>query len=248
MKLGIRKIVVAGLLGGLSYVMAVTPWLGYIPVPTPAGSATTMHIPAIIAGILEGPVVGAFVGFIFGLSSFLRSTSPIFKDPLIAFGPRILIGVFAYYAFVLLQRKAARPVIAVAVGLLLTRLLYEAAALFNTRFAKLASPGAMSRALHGLTDHSSLALVLCLLAGAGLGYLTYLLVRDQDAPVAAAAIVGTLTNTVLVLSLIGLRFHWKAQALWLVGITHGLPEVLVGVVLAVPLVKGVRRALRRHAP
>lgn len=246
MKINTRQIVVAGLLGGLSYVMAITPWLGFIPVPTPAGSATTMHIPAILGGILEGPVVGAFVGFIFGLSSFLRSTTPLFKDPLIAFGPRILIGVMAYYAYVLIGRKQARPVAAVAVGLLIARLSYESAVLFNTKFAGLtAAPTAFQQALHGLTANTPLVLSLALALGAALGYLTHRLVRREDAPTAIAAVVGTLTNTVLVLTLIGLRFHMKAEALWLVGITQGLPEVFVAVVLTVVVAKGVRRALNR---
>ncbi len=246
MKIKTRQIVVAGLLGGLSYVMAITPWLGFIPVPTPAGSATTMHIPAILGGILEGPVVGAFVGFIFGLSSFLRSTTPFFKNPLIAFGPRILIGVFAYYAYALIGRKHARPVAAAAVGLLIARLSYESATLFNTKFAKLASaPTSFQQALHGLTANSPLTVILAIVLGAVLGYLTFRLVKSDDAPTAVAAVVGTLTNTVLVLTLIGVIFHLPADALWLVGITQGLPEVFVAVVLTVVVAKGVRRALNR---
>ena len=246
MKIKTRQIVVAGLLGGLSHVMAITPWLGFIPVPTPAGSATTMHIPAILGGILEGPVVGAFVGFVFGLSSFLRSTTPFFKNPIIAFGPRILIGVFAYYAYTFIGRKYARPVAAAAVGLLIARLSYESGTLFNTKFAKLASaPTSFQQALHGLTANSILMVVLALILGAVLGYLTFRLVKSDDAPTAIAAVVGTLTNTVLVLTLIGVIFHLPADALWLVGITQGLPEVLVAVVLTVVVAKGVRRALNR---
>ncbi|WP_027417871.1 ECF transporter S component [Aneurinibacillus terranovensis] len=95
----IRKIVIAGVLGAVSILLGVTK-LGFIPVPTAAGNATIMHIPAIIGGIMEGPVVGMIIGLIFGVSSFLNATIPLFKDPLVAILPRLFIGVFAYFAYV----------------------------------------------------------------------------------------------------------------------------------------------------
>lgn len=74
--------------------------------------ATIMHIPAILAGILEGPVVGGLVGFIFGLYSFLYPSNPALANPLVSVLPRILIGVTAYYAY----RWSKRPYLAAAVG------------------------------------------------------------------------------------------------------------------------------------
>ncbi|HEX7586927.1 MAG TPA: ECF transporter S component, partial [Anaerolineae bacterium] len=56
--LSVRSIVVAGVLGAIAILLGYTR-LGFIPVPTPAGNATIMHIPAIIGGILEGWPVGA---------------------------------------------------------------------------------------------------------------------------------------------------------------------------------------------
>ncbi len=47
--LTIRQITVVGLLSAVSLLLGSTP-LGIIPVPTPAGAATIMHIPAIIGG------------------------------------------------------------------------------------------------------------------------------------------------------------------------------------------------------
>ncbi|MEZ4716446.1 MAG: ECF transporter S component [Caldilineaceae bacterium] len=46
-----------------------------MPVPNPSGNATIMHVPAIIAGIIAGPISGLIVGGIFGLYSFLSSTT-----------------------------------------------------------------------------------------------------------------------------------------------------------------------------
>lgn len=100
----VRNIVIAGVLGAIAILLGVTR-LGYIPVPTAAGNATIMHIPAIIGGIMQGPVVGAIVGLIFGISSFLNATVPLFKDPFVAILPRIFIGIVAYLVYAGLRRK-----------------------------------------------------------------------------------------------------------------------------------------------
>lgn len=97
--LTVRKIVIAGVLGAIAILLGVTR-LGYIPVPTAAGNATIMHIPAVIGGIMEGWGVGMIIGLIFGVSSFLNATVPLFKDPLVAILPRLFIGVTAYLTYV----------------------------------------------------------------------------------------------------------------------------------------------------
>lgn len=91
-----RQLTTAGLLSALSIVLSMTP-LGYIPLGI--ASATTMHIPAIIGAVLEGPYVGAAIGLIFGITSFLRSTTPLFADPRVAIIPRVFIGVIAYLVY-----------------------------------------------------------------------------------------------------------------------------------------------------
>ncbi|MDN4522947.1 ECF transporter S component [Fictibacillus fluitans] len=93
-----RKIVTAGVLGAIAILLGVTR-LGFIPVPTAAGNATIMHVPAIIGGVMQGPFVGLVIGLIFGVSSFLDATIPLFKDPLVAIVPRLFIGVTAYLAY-----------------------------------------------------------------------------------------------------------------------------------------------------
>jgi len=87
-----KKFVLAGVLGAISVVLSITP-LGLIPVPNLSSYATTMHIPAIIGGIIGGPGVGALVGLILAFS-----TLHLFAGNVLAcFLPRILIGVVAYY-------------------------------------------------------------------------------------------------------------------------------------------------------
>ncbi len=99
-----KKVVVAGMLGAISIVLGATG-LGFIPVPTPAAHATIMHVPAILGGVIQGPLVGLLIGLIFGVFSFTRATTPFFADPTIAIIPRLLIGVAAYYVYVMLRRK-----------------------------------------------------------------------------------------------------------------------------------------------
>lgn len=113
-KLTTRQLAISGMLGAIAMILGATR-LGFIPVPTPAGSATIMHIPAILGGILEGPIVGGLVGLIFGIYSFVNATNPIFADPLVAIFPRIFIGVVAYYSYKHLWKNSA---LAAALGTL----------------------------------------------------------------------------------------------------------------------------------
>jgi len=93
----VRKIAITGVLSALSVVFNFT--VGFITIPGLPVQITLMHIPVIVGAILEGPVAGAFIGLIFGLSSFYTATvSPLpiafaFLNPLVSVVPRILIGV-----------------------------------------------------------------------------------------------------------------------------------------------------------
>lgn len=154
--LSVRKIVIAGVLSAVAILLGVTR-IGFIPMPTGV-NATIMHVPAIIGAVVEGPVVGAIIGTLFGLFSFINSTQPLFKDPLVAILPRIFIGITAYYAYVAFR-------------------------------------------------------------------------RNQWAGIGAAAVVGTLTNTVLVLTMATLRGYLPANAALTVGVTHGIPEIIVAAIV-----------------
>ena len=116
-KLTTRTIAISGVLGAITIMLSVTG-LGMIPMPSLAGRATIMHVPVILGAILEGPVVGAFTGFIFGLYSFMTPVGAIPADPIVRILPRILIGVTAYYTYVLCRRSAFGAVMAAIVGTL----------------------------------------------------------------------------------------------------------------------------------
>ncbi|MFX4263287.1 ECF transporter S component [Pelotomaculum propionicicum] len=98
-----RKAIATVILAAISIFLGITR-LGFIPVPNVAGDATIMHVPAILGGVLQGPVVGILVGAFFGLFSLLNAGNPIFADPLVSIVPRLFIGLAAYLAFACFKR------------------------------------------------------------------------------------------------------------------------------------------------
>lgn len=107
-----RTIVISGLLAAIQILLGLTG-LGFIPLPTGV-NATILHIPAIIAGVLEGPIAGVAVGLIFGIFSFLRATNPAFADPIVAILPRLFIGLVAWAVFYALRRTNLAVAAAIA--------------------------------------------------------------------------------------------------------------------------------------
>ena len=113
-RLSTHDLAVAGVFGGLAIVLAFTP-LGLIPVPNPTQAATSLHLPAIIAGILSGPLVGGMVGLVLAISSWYLFSAAFMTFAggnllvalLAAFVPRILIGIVAYYTYRPLRRWPA---------------------------------------------------------------------------------------------------------------------------------------------
>ena len=221
-----RQIAVAGMLGAVVGVLGLTP-VGMVPVPTPAGSVTILHISVIIAALIEGPWIGAMVGFFFGFISWWRAvTAPanpvaqiMFSDIITAFGPRIFIGPAAFGAMVLARRVRVRPVVALVLALALGDAVFRTLAPWNLPGA--ATLGILAAALAGWTA-------------------LRLLSRDLAGP-ALAAVVGTLTNTVGVLYLVVLRGVIPAGVALGVGVVHGIPEIIVAVALTVLVYRGLRR-------
>ena len=105
-QLSTQDLAVAGVFGALGIVLAFTP-LGLIPVPNPTEAATSLHLPAIVAGILSGPIVGGLVGLVLAISTWFLFSATFLQFAngslivalLAAFLPRLLIGVLAYYAY-----------------------------------------------------------------------------------------------------------------------------------------------------
>jgi uncharacterized membrane protein len=171
--LSTRGIVMSAVLAAIAIFLGATR-LGFIPMPTGI-AATIMHVPAIIGGILEGPIVGGIIGTIFGLYSFFYATTPMFKDPIVAILPRIFIGIFAAWAYMSFRRSGEATAITIA------------------------------------------------------------------------AIVGTATNTVLVLGFGVLRHYLPAKVAWTVALSHGIPEIIVAVIISLAVLLGWKRVQRPEA-
>ncbi len=117
-----RAIVITGLMAAIAVVLGWTHW-GFIP--WFGGVALTiMHVPAIIASIIVGPLSGAVVGLVFGLFSMLQAaiapTGPTdiwFTNPLLSVFPRLFIGPAAWLVFQAFKRHQVFAIgIAGAVG------------------------------------------------------------------------------------------------------------------------------------
>ena len=115
------SMVQVAIFGAIIFIMAFTPFLGYIPLGVTR--ATIIHIPVIIASLLMGPKKGSVLGFVFGLTSFINNTinptatsfvfTPFYSvgeisggigSIIICFVPRILIGIVPYYVYRLALR------------------------------------------------------------------------------------------------------------------------------------------------
>lgn len=170
-----RKIVITGALGAVAVLLGLTHW-GFIPW-FGGISLTIMHVPVIIGAILEGPIVGAGIGLIFGLFSMLQAAiapsgpgDVVFTNPLISVLPRLFIGPVAWLIWSALKKLPA-------VGLI------------------------------------------------------------------ASGLIGSVTNTVLVLGMFGLFQIYPWALLGGVAITNGLPEAAISAVITV-LVVGIALQLK----
>jgi uncharacterized membrane protein len=104
-----RKIVVTAVLSAVTIVLGLLPFGGYIPFF--GISVTILAIPVIIGAILEGPIVGAGIGLMFGLTSLYQAATapkspldPLFVNPLLSVLPRMLIGPVAWLVWSALKR------------------------------------------------------------------------------------------------------------------------------------------------
>lgn len=89
------------ILTAIIIVMTFVPYLGYISYG--ALSITLIHIPVIVGACLLGAKSGAYLGAVWGVSCIIKAVlappSPlegiIFRNPLIALIPRVLMGLVA---------------------------------------------------------------------------------------------------------------------------------------------------------
>ena len=115
----VRKMVIIAMLSGICIFLGLTG-LGFIPLPL--FKLTILHLPVIIGAIIEGPVVGGSIGFIFGLFSIYQNItaptpmSPFFYNPLVSIVPRVLIGVLSYYIYKIVRAKLKNVKVSISIA------------------------------------------------------------------------------------------------------------------------------------
>lgn len=240
-----RKLTTAAVLGAITIVLGITP-LGLIPLGII--NATTMHIPVIIAAIVEGPVVGGLVGLIFGVFSLINAIirptpiSFVFYNPLISVIPRILIGITSYYAYQSVKRfddknlKIASKILWSLLLIFLSYILYK-----NIKT--------------GASKLNIILIIILILLCLGLFYYS-IKTSTKDFPIAIGAFVGSMTNTILVLGGIYLIYAQKyvealniplenaRSAILGVSISSGLPEAFLSIIIVTGVVKSVLKVKR----
>ena len=261
------ELVLTALFTAIIVIMAFTP-LGYIPLVVI--NATIIHIPVILGALFLGPKKGAFLGFVFGLTSFINNTfkaatasafvfSPVlaynidgvagvFKSLYICFVPRILVGVVPYFVYILIRRalKSEQKVMRIVVDAAASLILFISARAFLIRLLP-----------------ETVSAVICTLIGlaAGIVLMVVLTVSGSkkgsaNLALAYAGLAGAFTNTLFVMS--GIFILYKeayAQAVGVAG--EAVLDVIMGVVtfngiveavVAAIIVAGVGYALTRVKP
>lgn len=261
------ELVLTALFTAIIVIMAFTP-LGYIPLVVI--NATIIHIPVILGALFLGPKKGAFLGFVFGLTSFINNTfkavtasafvfspvlaadvvgiSGVFKSLYICFVPRILVGTVPYFVYILIRRllKSEQKIWPVVINGAAAVILFISARAFIINLAK------NNSGLYGT------------IGGLVLGALLFVILTVSSAKqkstaniaLAYAGLAGAFTNTLFVMS--GIFILYKdayANALGIAG--DAVIDVIMGIisfngiveaVVAAILVTGVGLALTHVKP
>ncbi|SHI60620.1 Uncharacterized membrane protein [Clostridium cavendishii DSM 21758] len=242
--LNTRKLVVAGMLSAISIFLGLTG-LGFIAIPPV--KATIMHIPVIIGAIIEGPIVGAIIGLCFGLFSIYQAfttptpTSFIFWNPIIAILPRVLIGVVSYYIYAGMSKAVKKHI--------------NLAGIFATATVSFMLFIALKVFLPIQVDGILTAIVFILLSVVVIKFKHTN--KEKVLSIGTASILGTLTNTALVLGLVYLIYADRfAKAINVspeiagkfiagIGITNGIPEALISALVTIPVVIAILKIKKK---
>jgi uncharacterized membrane protein len=243
------ELVLTALFAAIIIIMAFTP-LGYIPLVVI--NATIIHIPVILGALFCGPKKGGFLGFLFGLTSFIKNTimptslsafvfspvlaagvvgtSGVFRSAFICFVPRILVGVVPYFVYVGVKKllsSGQKNVWSVVLNLLIAIFLIIGA---NAFIQKVSGTGSVF-----------IGIVPCVLIGVVVFAALTVYTAKKSQNISAfiyAGVLGSMVNTLLVMG--GIFVLYKdayAEALSI------KPEAVLGVIGGVISFNGVIEAI-----
>ncbi len=248
-----NELVLTALFTAIIVIMAFTP-LGYIPLVVI--NATIIHIPVILGALFLGPKKGAFLGFVFGLTSFINNTfkaatasafvfspvlaanvvgvSGVFKSLYICFVPRILVGIVPYFVYILIRNllKSEQKVWRVVINAAVSVILFISIRAFLINLIAKDNSAVIGTAI-GLIAGIVLFIVLTM---------TIQKKASTTVALAYAGLTGAFTNTLFVMS--GIYILYKdayAQALGIAG--DAVIDVIMGVVSFNGIVEAVVAAI-----
>ena len=253
------ELVLTALFVAIIVVMASTP-LGFIPLVVI--NATTLHIPVIIGSLFLGPKKGGFLGGVFGITSFIKSTlvpspsafifSPVaaltmlphnsigeavlivLKSSFIAIVPRIMIGIVPYFVYVGIKKAISSEKKAVVGTIINVVISFILGFGVFAFFNKMIAEGKIGM---NVTVAQILGVVLGIAAFAGIEYLF----MNKDAKALGfitSGIAGAMTNTLLVMGSIYLFYKDPYAELLQID-----PSALMGVIVGVISFNGVIEAV-----
>lgn len=218
-----KTLSLAGVITAITLLLGFTQW-GFIPLPTPAGAATIMHIPTIIGGLVLGPFFGAIIGLLFGIITvfFFSHIAPFW----VLIPARPFIGIVAGIVFYLLYKLLGKSI----------RVKFYSTIIFSLLiFILILWLGV--KYFHNITYW-----------WAGISYLLALslfsFLKDRNPEILSlsiASFLGSMTNTVGTLGLAVIFKIFPIEAAISVGVLHGLPEAILAVIICVPTAITLRR-------
>jgi len=258
MKITIKQLTVAGVLGALMVVMYFVG-ISMIPVPNITGAMTIMHIPVIVGAIVGGPVVGLLLGIIFAVvvQIMFGGGFPWF----VLMPARLLIGPVAWWVYASVRKAFSKqgdmkPTAAILISLfVLCAVLgigFYLMSIVQQPLTELSQDAAKA-----FSDYRFTANIFVVLAAIGLGLATYFSIiraKVESSSVSLSAIAGTLTNTIGTLGLavlftdaFGSTIPQRLVGAGIIAITNSPLEIIIAVVTCAAIVPPLLKVVGKEA-
>lgn len=223
-----KTLSLAGTITAITLVLGFTQW-GFIPLPTPAGAATIMHIPTIIAGLVLGPLFGAIIGLLFGIITvfFFSNIAPFW----VLIPARPFIGIVAGIVFYLLYKILGKS----------ERVKFYSTLIFSLLIFILFLWLGVKYFQNITYWWAGISYILSISIFSSL--------KDRNPEVlslSVASFLGSMTNTIGTLGLAVIFKIFPLETAVSVGVIHGIPEAVLAVIICVPTAIALRRYLRKE--